>query len=105
MSQKLEINKSKVCLVKSSFGQHFRCTVPDCVTFPILSFLFVIDQNDSFFKPKLITFPENPLSKYLMGMVDFNKQDIDIFINYMSQKYRVDIGRLFKITRQLELLF
>jgi hypothetical protein len=77
MSQKLEINKSKVCLVKSSFGQHFRCTVPDCVTFPILSFLFVIDQNDSFFKPKLITFPENPLSKYLMGMVDFNKQDID----------------------------
>ena len=105
MSQKLEINKSKFVWLKVALVNISCYTVPDCVTFPILSFLFVIDQNDSFFKPKLITFPENPLSKYLMGMVDFNKQDIDIFINYMWQKYRVDIGRLCKITRQLELLF
>jgi hypothetical protein len=36
-----------------------RFTVPDCVTFLMLPFLFVVDQNDSFFTPKLITFQEN----------------------------------------------
>ena len=36
-----------------------RFTVPDCITFPMSAFLFVTDQNDSFFKPKWITFQEN----------------------------------------------
>jgi hypothetical protein len=43
------------------------------------------------------------LSKYLMDMIDFNKHDIDIFMNDTWQKYVGDIGRLFKITRRLEL--
>jgi len=45
------------------------------------------------------------LSKYLTDMIDFNKHDINIFINDMWQKYAGDIGRLFKITRWLELHF
>ena len=34
-----------------------------------------------------------------MDTIDFNKHDVDIFINDMWQKYVEDIGRLFKITR------
>ena len=52
-------------------------------------------------------FPRKSLSKYLTDTIDFNKHDIDIFHKW--QKWRKyagsDIGRLFKITRQLELRF
>jgi len=48
-------------------------------------------------------FSRKSLSKYLMDTIDFNKHDVDIFINDMWQKYAEDIGRLFKITRWLEL--
>jgi hypothetical protein len=34
-------------------------TVPDCITFPMSAYLFVTDQNDSFFKLKWNTFQEN----------------------------------------------
>jgi hypothetical protein len=44
------------------------------------------------------------LSKYLMDTIDFNKHDINIFINDTWQKYTDNIGRLFKITRLPELL-
>ena len=54
-------------------------------------------------------FPRKSLSKYLiMDTIDFNKHvhDIDIFINDKWRKYAGgDIGRLFKITRRLELRF
>ena len=53
-------------------------------------------------------FPKKSLSKYLMDTIDFNKHvhDIDIFINDKWRKYAGgDIGRLFKITRRLELRF
>ena len=42
------------------------------------------------------------LSKYLMDAIEFNKHDINIFMN---EKYAgvIDIGQHFKITRRLEL--
>jgi hypothetical protein len=36
-----------------------------------------------------------------MDTIDFNKHDIDIFMNETWQKYAGNIGRLFKITRRL----
>ena len=51
-------------------------------------------------------FPRKSLSKYLTDTIDFNKHDINIFINDKWRKYvGGDIGRLFKITRRLELRF
>ena len=54
-------------------------------------------------------FSSKSLSKYLItDTIDFNKHahNIDIFINDKWRKYvGSDIGRLFKITRWLELLF
>jgi hypothetical protein len=52
--------------------------------------------------------PRKSLSKYKKTDRDFNKHvhDIDIFINDKWRKYAGgDIGRLFKITRRLELRF
>jgi hypothetical protein len=50
-------------------------------------------------------FSTKSLSKYLMNNIEFNKHDVDIFINGTWQKYAGNIGRLFKITRLLELRF
>ena len=53
-------------------------------------------------------FPRKSLSKYLItDMIDFKHvHDIDIFINDKWRKYvGGNIGRLFKITRRLELCF
>ena len=50
-------------------------------------------------------FSRKSLSKYLMNTIAFNKHDVDIFINGVWQKYAGNIGRLFKITRLLELRF
>ena len=50
-------------------------------------------------------FSRKSLSKYLMNNIEFNKHDVDIFINGTWQKYASNIGRLFKITRLLELRF
>ena len=54
-------------------------------------------------------FPRKSLSKYLItDTIDFNKHvhDINIFINDKWRKYvSSDVGRLFKITRRLELRF
>ena len=50
-------------------------------------------------------FSRKSLSKYLMDMIDFNKHNIDIFIDDTWQKYTSDIEELFKITRRLELRF
>jgi hypothetical protein len=53
-------------------------------------------------------FPRKLLSEYLTDTIDFNKHvhDIDVFINDKWRKYAgSDIGRLFKITRRLELRF
>jgi hypothetical protein len=50
-------------------------------------------------------FSRKSLSKYLMNTIDFNKHDVSMFINGTWQKYVGNIGRLFKITRLLELRF
>ena len=51
-------------------------------------------------------FSRKSLSKYLTDTIDFNKHDINIFINDKWRKYvGGDIWRLFKITRRLELRF
>jgi hypothetical protein len=50
-------------------------------------------------------FSRKSLSKYLMNNIKFNKHDVDIFINGTWKKYVGNIGRLFKITRLLELRF
>ena len=50
-------------------------------------------------------FSRKSLSKYLMNTIEFNKHDVDIFTNGTWQKYAGNIGRLFKITRLLELHF
>ena len=50
-------------------------------------------------------FSRKSLSKYLMNNIEFNKHDVDIFINGTWKKYAGNIGRLFKITRLLELRF
>ena len=48
-------------------------------------------------------FPRKSLSKYLTDTTDFNKQDIDIFINDKWRKYAGGhIGRIFRITRRLD---
>jgi hypothetical protein len=44
-------------------------------------------------------FSGKSLSKYLIDMIDFNKHQINIFINDMWQKNVGNIGQLFKITR------
>ena len=62
-----------MCLVNIS-----HCTVPDCITFPMSPFLFVIDLNDSLFKPKWITFQENHFQNILMDTIDFNKLQGDL---------------------------
>ena len=37
-------------------------------------------------------FSRKSLSKYLMNTIEFNKHDVDIFINGMWQKYVGNIG-------------
>jgi hypothetical protein len=37
-------------------------------------------------------FSRKSLSKYLMNTIDFNKYDVDIFINGTWQKYAGNIG-------------
>jgi uncharacterized protein YqiB (DUF1249 family) len=44
-------------------------------------------------------FSRKSLSKYLLKTIDFNKHNINIFINDTWLKYAVDIGKLFKITK------
>jgi hypothetical protein len=75
----MRINTSKVCLVKSSFGG-LRNPVDRAI------YLFF-----SFFKGRALhvlgffnqsyDFSRKSLSEYLMDTIDFNKHDIDIFIN------------------------
>jgi hypothetical protein len=52
-------------------------------------------------------FARMSLSKYLMNNIEFNIHNVDIFINGTWQKYagNIHVGRLFKITRLLELRF
>ena len=73
----MKINTSKVCLVKSSFG---RLPTPvDRTIFIFFSFfkgLHVLSFFDQSYD-----FSRKSLSKYLMVTIDFNKHDIDIFIN------------------------
>jgi len=74
--------------------------VPDCVTFPMSPFLFVIDQNDSFFKPKWILYFKKITFKILNGYDRFQKHDIDIFINDTWQKYAGDAGQTSLLTNK-----
>ena len=65
----MRINTSKVCLVKSSFGG-LRTPVDRTI---FIYFFGFFDQS--------YDFSRKSLSKYLMDTIDFNKHDIDIFIN------------------------
>jgi hypothetical protein len=56
----------------------------------MVPFLFVIERNESFFKPKWITFQEN----FFKNTIHFNKNNIDIFINDIWQKYEGDYSKL-----------
>ena len=78
----------------------FGYSVPDCVTFPMSPFLFVIDQNDSFFKPKWILYFKKITFKILNGYDRFQKHDIDIFINDTWQKYAGDAGQTSLLTNK-----
>jgi hypothetical protein len=43
---------------------------------------------------KIYNFSRKSLSKYLMDTLDFNKHDINIFINETWQKYAGDYSKL-----------
>ena len=67
----MRINTSKVCLVKCSFGG-LRTPVDRTIFFLVSSLT------------KVYYFSRKSLSKYLMDTIDFNKHDIDIFINLVE---------------------
>jgi hypothetical protein len=69
----MRINTSKVCLVKSSFGG---LRTPFLFYFSFFKGLHVLGFFDQSYD-----FSRKSLSKYLMDTIDFNKHDIDIFIN------------------------
>ena len=79
----MTINKSKVCLVKSSFGG---------LRTPFDGPIFICKVSLT----KIYNFLRKSISKYLMDTLDFNKHNINIFINETWQKYAGD----FKITRR-----
>ena len=68
--KQMRINTSKVCLVICSFGG-LRTPVD-------LDIFFLVSST------KVYYFSRKSLSKYLMDTIDFNKHDIDIFINLVK---------------------
>jgi hypothetical protein len=73
----MRINTSKVCLVKSSFGG-LRTPVDRAI------FFFLVSSKGTHvlgFFNQSYDFSRKSISKYLMDTIDFNKHDIDIFIN------------------------
>ena len=74
----MRINTSKVRLVKSSFGG-LRNPIDRAIKKKKIRFfkgrVFLGFFNQSY------DFSRKSLSKYLMDTIDFNKHDIDIFIN------------------------
>ena len=87
MSQDWEKNKSKVCLVKSSFINISRSTVSDCALFLVVPF-FLYWTKLKFLYTGMDYFSRKSLSKYLMSTIEFNKHDFDIFINGTWEKIR-----------------
>jgi hypothetical protein len=77
----MRINKSKVCLVKSSFGGL-------CMPFDGPIFICKISLT------KIYNFSRKSLSKDLMDTLDFNKHDLNIFINETWQNYAGDYSKL-----------
>jgi hypothetical protein len=71
----MRLNTSKVRLVKSSFGG-----LRNPVDRTIFFFSFFKGHVLGFFNQSY-DFSRKSLSKYLMDTIDFNKHDIDIFIN------------------------
>ena len=67
----MRINTSKVHLVKGSFSG---------LQTPVDRAIFFLGRT------KVYYFSRKSLSKYLMDTIDFNKHDIDIFINETWQK-------------------
>ena len=68
----MRINISKVCLVKCSFGG-LRTPVDHAIFFRVSSLTI-----------EVYYFSRKSLSKYLMDTIDFNKHDINIFINLVK---------------------
>ena len=64
VSQKWGEKNQKFVWLKVASVNISHSTVYDCIPFPMASFLIAIEWNESFFKPKEITFQEN-LSKYI----------------------------------------
>ena len=73
----MRINTSKVRLVKSNFGG-LRTPVDRAIFF---FFSFFKGLHVLVFFDQSYDFSRRSLSKYLMDTIDFNKHDIDIFIN------------------------
>ena len=77
----MRINTSKVRLVKCSFGG-LRTPVDRAIFFYFYSFfkgLHILGFFDQSYD-----FSRKSLSKYLMDTIDFNKHDIDNFINLVK---------------------
>ena len=53
----------------------------DCELLLIAPFFFLVSSKDVVSLTKVYCFSRKSLSKYLMDTIDFNKHDIDIFIN------------------------
>jgi hypothetical protein len=79
----MRINTSKVCLVKSSFGG-LRTPVDRTI---FIFFIFFKGLHVLGFFDQSYDFSRKSLSKYLMDTIDFNKHDIDIFINLAKIVY------------------
>jgi hypothetical protein len=77
----MTINKSKVRLVKSSFGG---------LRTPFDGPIFICKVSLT----KIYNFLRKSISKYLMDTLDFNKHNINIFINETWQKYAGDYSKL-----------
>ena len=103
MSQKWEKINQKIVLLKVASVNISSNTVPDCVTFPIDGAIIICNWTKlKFLQTEMDYFLRKSLSKYLMGAIDINKHDVDIFINDTDAG---DIWRLFKITRRVRLRF
>ena len=105
MSQDWEkINQKFVWLKVASIN--ISCsTVPDCTPFSWCHFYLILNDIKVSLTRNGLLFKKVTFKIQNMNTIDFNKHDVDIFINDTWQKYTGNIGWLFKITRLLELRF
>ena len=85
-----KINKKFVWLKVASINIS-RSTVPDCAPFSWCHFYLILNEIKVSLN-EMDYFSRKSLSQYLMNTIDFNKHDVDIFINGTWQKYAGNIG-------------